>query len=63
MGGGPPGGGDVDDVLERLGSVESHVSELRSQVSGLLAVIPYLATKADIGNLKAAIVQRMADTA
>lgn len=45
----------MDDVLERLGNLESHVSELRSHVSGLLAVVPHLATKADIGNLKAAM--------
>ena len=36
----------VEDILRRLGSVESHVSDLRSQVSA----IPYLATKADSRN-------------
>lgn len=51
------GGGDVDDILERLGSVESHVSELRSQVSGLLAVVPHLATKADVAGLEATIIK------
>ena len=49
------GGGDVDDILKRLGVVESHVSELRSQVSAILAVIPHLATKADLGLLDAKI--------
>lgn len=49
------GGGDVDDILKRLGNVESHVSELRSQLSGLLTVVPHLATKADVADFKAAV--------
>jgi hypothetical protein len=49
------GGGDVDDILKRLGNVEGHVSELRAQVSGLVAVVPHLATKADIADVKAEI--------
>jgi hypothetical protein len=47
------GGGDVEDVLKRLGSVEAHVSELRSQVSAIVAVMPHLATKADVAEVKA----------
>ena len=47
------GGGDVDDILKRLGNVETHVSELRSQVSAILAIIPHLATKADVADVKA----------
>ena len=47
------GGGNVDDILKRLGSVETLVSELRSQVAAILGVIPHLATKADIAVLKA----------
>jgi hypothetical protein len=47
------GGGDVDDILKRLGNVETHVSELRSQVSAILAIIPHLATKADVAEVKA----------
>jgi hypothetical protein len=51
------GGGDVEDILKRLGNVETYVSELRVQVSAILAVIPHLATKADVtaavGQLKA----------
>jgi hypothetical protein len=42
------GGGDVDDILKRLGNVES-------QVSSILAVIPHLATKADVADFKAAV--------
>ena len=47
------GGGDVDDILKRLGNVETHVSELRSQVSAILAIIPHLASKADVAGVKA----------
>jgi hypothetical protein len=49
------GGGDVEDILRRLGNVEGHVSELRSQVSAILAVIPHLATKADIADVRTEI--------
>jgi hypothetical protein len=57
------GGGDVDDILKRLGNVEGLVSELRSQVSGILALIPHLATKADVADLKAAVTQVKVDVA
>ena len=47
----------MEDILKRLGNVETYVSELRVQVSAILAVIPHLATKADVtaavGQLKA----------
>ena len=42
------GGGDMDDVLKRLGGVESSVSELRVQASGIAALVPTLATKEDL---------------
>ena len=51
------GGGDVEDILKRLGNVETHVSELRSQVSAILAIIPHLATKADVADVRAAVGQ------
>ena len=51
------GGGDVEDTLKRLGNVETHVSELRSQVSTILAIIPHLATKADVAAVETAIVK------
>jgi hypothetical protein len=38
----------MDDVLKRLGAVESTVSEIRSQVSGIAAILPHLATKNDV---------------
>ena len=45
----------MDDILKRLGNVEGHVAELRAQVSAILAVIPHLATKADVADLKAEV--------
>ena len=47
------GGGDVEDILKRLGNVETLVSELKAQVSAILAIIPHLATKTDVADLKA----------
>ena len=47
------GGGDVEDILRRLGNVETDLSEVRSQVSAILAIIPHLATKTDVADLKA----------
>jgi len=46
------GGGDVEDILKRLGNVETGVSELRSQVSAILAIMPHLATKADVADVR-----------
>jgi hypothetical protein len=57
------GGGDVEDILKRLGSVETHVSELRSQVSAILAIIPHLATKADVADVRTEVGQVKADVA
>ena len=57
------GGGNVEDILRRLGNVETHVSELKSQVSAILAIIPHLATKADVADVKAAVGQVKADVA
>ena len=57
------GGGDVEDILKRLGNVETHVSELKSQVSAILANISHLATKADVADVRAAVGQVKADVA
>jgi len=46
------GGGNVEDILKRLGNVETGVSELRSDVSAVLAIIPHLATKADVADVR-----------
>jgi len=42
----------MDDVLKRLGAVESSVLEMRQQVSGIAATIPSLATKSDVGDMR-----------
>ena len=56
-------GGNVDDILERLGRVESTVSEIREQVSGIAATIPHLATKADVNAIEIRLVRWMIATA
>lgn len=45
----------MDDILKRLGNVEISVSELKSQVSSILGVIPHLATKADVAELRTSV--------
>ena len=44
-------GGSVEDILKRLGAVESSISEIKVQT----AVIPQLATKSDVAELKGEI--------
>ncbi len=44
-------GGGMDDILRRLGIVESAVFEVRERVSGIAAVIPHLATKTDVSKI------------
>jgi len=51
----------MDDVLKRLGAVESSISELRAQVSEIVAKIPYLATKEDVLATKADVLMSKAD--
>jgi hypothetical protein len=41
----------MDDILRRLGIVESAVFEVRERVSGIAAVIPHLATKTDVSKI------------
>ena len=49
------GGGIVDDILKRLSAVESSVADIRAHVSGIAAILPHLATKADVSVLRADI--------
>jgi hypothetical protein len=46
------GGGGMDDILRRLGTVESAVFEVREQVNGIAATIPHLATRADLSEIR-----------
>jgi hypothetical protein len=42
------GGGGMDDILKRLGAVETAVSETKVQVGAIAATLPHLATKDDV---------------
>lgn len=42
----------VDDILRRLGNVETDVSELKADVRAISAQMPHLATKEDLTPLK-----------
>jgi hypothetical protein len=55
------GGGGMDDILRRLGTVESAVVEVREQVIGIAATIPSLATKTDIGDVRLEVSELIAD--
>lgn len=47
----------MEDILKRLGAVESAVSEIKAQLASIASIIssvmPHLATKADVNELKA----------
>jgi hypothetical protein len=43
----------MDDVMKRLGVLERDMSDLKVQVGSIAAQLPHLATKAEIGDLKA----------
>ena len=47
----------MEDILKRLGTVETNVSELKSQVSGILAILAHLATKADVADVRTDVAQ------
>ena len=47
----------MEDILRRLGAVETNVSELKSQVSAILAILPHLATKADVADVGTDVAQ------
>ncbi|MFI4886091.1 MAG: hypothetical protein ACHQIF_11040 [Steroidobacterales bacterium] len=49
------GGGNMDDVLRRLGLLEDDVSVIKTDVAGIAAQIPGLATKADMMAVKAEV--------
>ncbi|MGB6487637.1 MAG: hypothetical protein WBE91_12200 [Steroidobacteraceae bacterium] len=49
------GGGDMDDLMRRLGAVETDISGMKADMSAIKAVIPHLATKADVSDAKALI--------
>ena len=48
-------GGNVDDILKRLTSLETSYAAMRADLSAVAAVVPHLATKAEICALRAEI--------
>jgi hypothetical protein len=56
-GAGGGNGGSMDDVLRRLGVLESLVAKTREEVSAMNATLPHLATKADISSLETRIIR------
>jgi hypothetical protein len=46
------GGGGMEGVLKRLDAVESTVLEIKSQVDGITAILPQLATKDDVTGVR-----------
>ena len=47
----------MEDILKRLGNLETDVSQVKSQVSAILAIVPHLATKADVSTLETSIIK------
>jgi len=51
----------MDDILRRLHTVETTVSDIRTDVSALTAAIPHLATKADVAAVKGSLEANIAE--
>ena len=51
----------MEDILKRLGNLETNGYEMKSQVSAILAIIPHLATKADLMASVAELRESLAD--
>lgn len=45
----------MDDILKRLGNVETDVSELKTKVGAILATVAHLATKADVLDVRKSV--------
>jgi hypothetical protein len=52
----------MDDVLKRLSSVENSVSDIRAQVSGLVASASHFATKSDLSKLESSLIKWLVST-
>jgi hypothetical protein len=59
---GGEGGGKMDDVLKRLGILETIVNEVRVDVSAIKATLPHLATKADLKEAFGSLESKIAGT-
>jgi phage shock protein A len=51
----------VEDILERLGNVETDVSDLKTKVGTIVATVPHLATKADVMDVRSAVAELRAE--
>ena len=47
----------MDDITRRLGAVETDICAIKIDLASIKAVIPHLATKADLSDMKASIIQ------
>jgi hypothetical protein len=56
------GGGSMDDVLKRLSNLETSVSDIRAQVSGLSVMAANMATKADLSHLESSMIKWLVGT-
>jgi hypothetical protein len=52
----------MDDVLKRLSSFENSVSDIRAQVSGLIATAAHLATKTDVSQVESSLIKWLVGT-
>ena len=52
----------MDDVLKRLSSVENSVSDIRAQVSGLIATAAHLATKTNVSQVESSLIKWLVGT-
>jgi hypothetical protein len=50
-------GGNMDDLLKRVGNVETAISDIRLQVGGIQERLQHLATKNDVRKSESAIVR------
>ena len=50
------------DVLKRLSSFENSVSDIRAQVSGLIATAAHLATKTDVSQVESSLIKWLVGT-
>jgi hypothetical protein len=52
----------MDDVLKRLSNVETCVSDVRAQLSGLSAMASHMATKSDVSQLESSLIKWLVGT-
>jgi hypothetical protein len=45
----------MEDILRRLSALESAVAEIRVHLASIAAILPHLATKADVNELRVEI--------